>query len=281
VASPVALGEASGLDATPPEGIPASALEAPPEGSAAEAYERRARLAEDRLGEVLAAYRKLKVDNDAYRGRLTKNFERRYEQRRERLLLKFIDILDNLDRALEAAETTYTGEPMIEGLILVRTQLLQTLQDEGLERIPVLGLAYDPATSEAVQTQAVDDPEHHHVVIKELMRGYRLNGRIARASRVVVGEHRPEAKAIEATEVKSGEPAAAAAASQTEPVSLPAEPSLEDIIAKAEAQEALFPEAFSPAADEAAPPAAEAFSPVDADEVAEPGTKPAPEDQNT
>ena len=71
----------------------------------------------------------------------------------------------------------------------MRTQLLQTLQDEGLERIPVLGLPYDPHISEAVETQPVDDPEHHHVVVKELLRGYRLNGRVARASRVIVGEH--------------------------------------------------------------------------------------------
>src|SRR4029450_4538949 len=124
---------------------------------------------------------------DAFRERTTKNLERRYDQRRERLLLKFIEILDNLDRALEAAEETYAGQPLIEGLIIVRTQLLQTLQEEGLERIPVIGLPFDPNFSEAVETRPVDDPDHHHVVVKELLRGYRLNGRIARASRVIVG----------------------------------------------------------------------------------------------
>ena len=39
-------------------------------------------------------------------------------------------------------------------------------------------------------TQAVEDPEHDHVVVRELLRGYRLNGRVARASRVVVGQYR-------------------------------------------------------------------------------------------
>jgi molecular chaperone GrpE len=152
--------------------------------------EARARLAEDRLAEVLAAYRNVRTENEGYRDRVTKNIERRFEQRRERLLLKFIEILDNLDRALEAAEQSYAAQPLIEGLILVRTQLLQTLQEEGLERIPVLGLPYDPNFSEAVETRAVNEPEHHHVVVKELMRGYRLNGRVARASQVIVGEYR-------------------------------------------------------------------------------------------
>ena len=92
-------------------------------GDAADEFHRRARLAEDRLAEVLTSYRKLKAENDEYRERTTRNIERKYDQRRERLVLKFIDILDNLDRALEAAEQSYTGNPLIEGLILVRTQL--------------------------------------------------------------------------------------------------------------------------------------------------------------
>ena len=78
---------------------------------------------------------------------------------------------------------------MIEGIILVRTQLLSVLQEEGLERIPVLGLPYDPSVAEAVETRPVDEPEQHHLVVKELMRGYRLHGRVARASRVAVGEY--------------------------------------------------------------------------------------------
>jgi molecular chaperone GrpE len=165
-----------------------------PEGDAAQAYHQRARLAEDRLAEVLAAYRKLKTDNEGHRERITKNLDRRYEQRRGRLLLKFIDILDNLDRALEAAQLSYAGEPLLAGMILVRTQLLQTLQDEGLERIPVLGMPFDPHVSESVGTQTVEDPEHDHVVMKEFMRGYRLHGRIARVSTVIIGVYTPTAE---------------------------------------------------------------------------------------
>ena len=165
-------------------------LEPPPEAGAVAHFERRARLAEDRLAEVLAAYRQVKTENEGFRDRVTRDVERQFDRRHEKLLLKFIEILDNLDRALEAAEQTYAGNPLIDGLILVRTQLLQTLQHEGLERVPVLGLPYDPAFSEAVSTQTVEDPEHDHVVVREMLRGYRLRGRVARASRVVVGQHR-------------------------------------------------------------------------------------------
>lgn len=200
--------------------------EAPPADPAAQ----RARLAEDRLTEVLEAYRQLKTDNETFRDRTSRNIERRFESRHERLLLKFIDIMDNLDRALEAAQVNFASPPLVEGLILVRTQLLQTLKEEGLERIPVLGLPFDPHVSEAVATERVDEAEHHNVVIKELQRGWRLKDRIARPSRVVLGEYRDAAGAGEAR------PAPPVAEAPARPPG-EGEPSLEDIIARTEAED--------------------------------------------
>jgi molecular chaperone GrpE len=208
---------------------PADAAAAAPAGEpsaveAVEAVQGRARVAEERLAEVIEAYRTLKTDNEAFRDRTARNLERRFDQRRESLLLKFIDILDNMDRALEAAQTAYADQSLLEGLILVRTQLLQTLQDEGLERIPVLGLPFDPHVSEAVGTERVTDPDQNGIVLKELMRGYRLNGRVARASRVVMAEHRAEEAAVETS---AGEPADGG-------LLLDGELTLEEIIAQAE-----------------------------------------------
>jgi molecular chaperone GrpE len=256
------------------------ALDLPTAEDAAEAYHRRARLAEDRLAEVLAAYRKVKAENDGFRERIKRTLERQYEQRGERLLLKFIDVLDNFDRALEAAQTSYAGEPLVEGLILVRTQLLQTLKDQGLERIPVLGLPYDPQFSEAVGTQPVQDPDHHHLVVKELLRGYRLKGKVARHSRVLIGEcaavtgqapPAPAALPDDATvEVAATDTLAEAVADAEEAVAdvdedaavvlVPSESelSLEEIIARAEAQDVEFPssEGDAPSEDAVPPPPA-------------------------
>ena len=237
---------------TDPEGKPAISP-GEPEGSAGMASpemrpealtDDRARLAEARLAEVVEAYRKLKTDNEGFRDRTHRNLERRFDQRREALLLKFMDILDNLDRALEAAQTAYADQSLLEGLILVRTQLLQTLQEEGLERIPVLGLPFDPHVSEAVGTEPVDDPDQGGIVLKELMRGYRLNGRVARASRVLLAEYRATPAAAagpgaapEAEAAAGVAPAAGAAAGADAATDAPAdEMSLEDIISQAEAR---------------------------------------------
>jgi molecular chaperone GrpE len=191
---PAELQDASLAEPPPPapapcDGFDAVDLATPPERDTNYlAFEQRARLAEDRLAEVLSGYRQLKTETEEHRVRVTKNIERRAEQRHERLLLKFIEILDNFDRALDSAERTYAGESLIQGLILVRTQLLQTLKDEGLERIAALGLEYDPHVSEAIGTAPVAAAEQENLVVKELLRGYRLNGRVARAGRVVIGK---------------------------------------------------------------------------------------------
>jgi molecular chaperone GrpE len=221
-------------DPPPPEEAAAGLAElletaeaAPPDPGA-----QRARLAEDRLNEVLQAYRQLKTDNETFRDRTSRNLERRFESRHERLLLKFIDIMDNLDRALEAAQVNFASAPLVEGLILVRTQLLQTLKEEGLERIPVLGLPFDPHVSEAVATEPVSEPEHHNVVVKELQRGWRLKDRIARPSRVVLGEYRDGV----AGEGRSGPTIAAETPSK--PAAEGGDPSLEDIIARTEVEDA-------------------------------------------
>ena len=252
-----------------------AALEPPPESGAAEEFLARARLAEDRLAEVLKAYRQVRTENDGFRDRITRNIERRFDHRRERLLLKFIDILDNLDRALEAAEQSYAGNPLIEGLILVRTTLLQTLQEEGLERIPVLGMPYDPNFSEAVATQPVDDPEHHHVVMKDMLRGYRLNGKVARASRVVVGEYGAKPAVAAEPEPLIGADEVQPAAPAIEPESGADEPSLEELIARTQGQpgpaEDRAPEAPRPEADADLPELEPAFlDPVSDEALQEP-----------
>lgn len=159
-----------------------------------ESYRQRARLAEDRLAELLEGYRQLRNDTEAHRDRLTKTLSREYNDQREIFLIRFIEVMDNVERALEAAQTSRADENLVQGLIMVRGQLLQILQSEGLERVPVIGAPFDPAVAEAVQMRDVDDPDQHHVVLKEIVRGYKLNGHVARPARVVVGEYKGEAK---------------------------------------------------------------------------------------
>jgi molecular chaperone GrpE len=127
---------------------------------------------------------------ETIRRRVTQRLERRHRQSREIFLLKFMEIFDNLDRALAAAEHAQVTPALVEGIILVRAQLLAALREEGLERIPVLGLPFDPSVAEAIEIEPVAEPERHRLVLADLQRGYRLNGVLVRPARVRVGEYR-------------------------------------------------------------------------------------------
>jgi molecular chaperone GrpE len=261
VPDPAQAAETDQLTGRPSAAADGPLVPAPSEGE--EPSAQRLRLAEDRVAHVLSAYRQLKTETEGFKERTTRTLERRFEQRHERLLLKFIDILDNFDRALEAAEQSNTDEDMVHGLILVRSQLLQVLQQEGLERIPVLGLPFDPHVSEAVEMQSVAQPEHDHAVVKELQRGYRVKGRLVRPSRVVVGAYHapgtPEAERTTSEEVQAAlgpteqeaseipvEVVEGPAASSDEAAEPGGGESIEDIVSRVEAQQALFPHSFEP-----------------------------------
>jgi molecular chaperone GrpE len=185
-------------DETPPDSPPPAEADPSPEAvpaapapalSAAELLDQRARAAEERLAEVVAAYRQLKLETESHRERVGRDVERRFERKRDQLLIRFIEIVDNLERALDAAQQSGAHSSLIEGLILVRTQLVQILQDQGLSWIPVRGLPFDPECSEVVDMEEVSDPGNDQLVVREMQRGYRLNGRVVRHAQVVVGRY--------------------------------------------------------------------------------------------
>src|SRR5258708_40196332 len=102
----------------------------------------------------------LKTENEAFRDRLEGRLSEKYEKRRERLLLSSVQTLEAMDRAIEAARNSDAAEALIAGVMLVRTQLFRILQEEGLERVSVLGLPFDRRSAELVRRRPVTDPDH-------------------------------------------------------------------------------------------------------------------------
>jgi molecular chaperone GrpE len=176
--------------------------------SALEEAETRARLAEAKLEQAMAGYHALRAENEALRAQMGELQEkhrtaaqdigaslarqkraaaRELQTERETIYARYIEILDNFDRAFDTSEARAASHSLMEGFILVRNQVVQVLKDGGFDRVRTLGLPYDPNTSEAIQVEDVDDPAQDGLVIRELVRGYRLDEHIVRAARVVVG----------------------------------------------------------------------------------------------
>ena len=176
--------------------------------AALEESETRARLAEAKLEQAMAGYHALRAENEALRAQIGDLHEkqrtatqdvgaslarqkraaaRELQNERETIYARYIEILDNFDRAFDTSEARAASHSLMEGFILVRNQVVQVLKDGGFDRVRTLGLPYDPNTSEAIQVEDVDDPAQDGMVIRELVRGYRLDEHIVRAARVVVG----------------------------------------------------------------------------------------------
>lgn len=173
-----------------------------------EEAETRARMAEAKLEQAMAGYHALRAENEALRAQIGDLHEkhrsatqdigaslarqkraaaRELQNERETIYARYIEILDNFDRAFDTGEARAASHSLMEGFILVRNQVVQVLKDGGFDRVRTLGLPYDPNTSEAIQIEDVDDPSQDGMVIRELVRGYRLDEHIVRAARVVVG----------------------------------------------------------------------------------------------
>lgn len=101
------------------------------------------------------------------------------------LLRSLVGVLDDFDRALEAAKSSENLDAVVDGVRLVRENLVKSLGNAGLEPIESLNQPFDPAVHEAMLQQPTD--EHPPgTVIEQVARGYRLGDRVLRPAKVVV-----------------------------------------------------------------------------------------------
>ncbi|HET8592683.1 MAG TPA: nucleotide exchange factor GrpE, partial [Solirubrobacterales bacterium] len=107
------------------------------------------------------------------------------------LARELIPVIDNLERALEAASApnaeVSAQEALARGVALVHEDLRGRLRDAGVEAYDPIGERFDPALHEALSTRSGEGSEAG-VVVETVEKGYRLNGQVLRPARVVVSE---------------------------------------------------------------------------------------------
>ena len=103
----------------------------------------------------------------------------------EALVRDVIPILDNLDRALEAARAAGQTGGIVDGVELVRREFLKVLEKHGVTRYSALGQRFDPNQHEAIARVVSDDAEPG-TVLNEIAAGYSLRGRVLRPAQVAV-----------------------------------------------------------------------------------------------
>ena len=156
-----------------------------------EELEKKLSDSQKRLDELIAAYRALKVDTAAEtqkaRERIQNEYNKRLVQARADVARKFINVLENLDRALTATQESKNFESLLEGVKLIRNQFNTALSDLGLEEIKVKGEPFNPEIAEAVQTAEVENEAEDNLVLEVISKGYRINDTLVRPAQVKVG----------------------------------------------------------------------------------------------
>jgi molecular chaperone GrpE len=132
--------------------------------------------------DLLDTLQRLQAEFDNYRKRAARDQQSLVVRAHERLVKELVPVLDDLERALEAAEA-HEEAKLEEGVALVTRSFGDILRKEGLEEIPTEG-KFDPHVHEALLSQPSDADEGD--VIEVIQKGYRLGDRVIRPARVVI-----------------------------------------------------------------------------------------------
>jgi molecular chaperone GrpE len=106
------------------------------------------------------------------------------------VLRDLLPVIDNIERAIEAAEKAGEAENLLEGFRLVRQQLMTTLRRHQCEPIPAQGEPFDPHFHQAIlQQPSADVPSGHVMMVTQP--GYKLHERVVRPAQVIVSSGAP------------------------------------------------------------------------------------------
>ena len=146
----------------------------------------------DQLNEAEKRVLLCQADLENFRRRKSREWQEQLKFATMPLVNSLLEVQDNLQRALEAAEaddSSKSRSSLQKGVEIVAGQLQNILENNGCKKIETVGHPFDPNLHEAIQTQTSDDVQANHI-ITEVQTGYVLNDRVVRPSKVIISTGR-------------------------------------------------------------------------------------------
>lgn len=143
---------------------------------------------EDLKQKVVEAEKKALIyqaDLENFRRRKSKEMQDALKFAAMPLITSLLQVLDNLDRALESAAADDAASSLRQGVELVRTQLVDALEAQGCQRIEALGQVFDPNFHEAIQMQPHPEAPANTIIL-EAQSGFKLHDRVVRPAKVII-----------------------------------------------------------------------------------------------
>jgi molecular chaperone GrpE len=141
------------------------------------------------IQEYLGKYRQASAEFDEARLRLRREISKDIERVRREILSELLEVVDNLDRAIDAGGKAQNPDALLQGVEMVRRQFLGKLEGLGVTPIDADANArFDPQLHEAITTLPASSPDQDGVIVGVIRRGYRIGDDILRPAAVAVAK---------------------------------------------------------------------------------------------
>jgi molecular chaperone GrpE len=138
--------------------------------------------------EYIAKYRQAASEFEESRLRLRREISKDIERARREILSDLLEVVDNLDRAIDAAGKATSTDAVLQGVEMVRRQFLAKLEALGVRRIASEGAHFDPLKHEAVTTVPAAGPDDDDRVVGVIRHGYTIGDDVLRPASVAVSK---------------------------------------------------------------------------------------------
>jgi molecular chaperone GrpE len=140
------------------------------------------------IQEYLTKYRQASSEFDEMRLRLRREISKDVERARRDVISELLEVLDNLERALDASRQSPSPEALLQGIDMVRRQFLSKLESIGVKPIESIGARFDPSLHEAISTVPAASADQDGTVIGVVRQGYRIGDEVLRPAAVAVAK---------------------------------------------------------------------------------------------
>jgi molecular chaperone GrpE len=137
--------------------------------------------------ELFGKLQRVSADYINYQKRVSKQTADTIAYEKEKIIKTLLPALDNFEHTLRSAHSAENADVLLKGIRIIYDQILGILKTHGVEHIKALGEKFDPVLHEVIMQRAEPDREEN-IVLEEFQKGYKLNGRVIRPSRVIINK---------------------------------------------------------------------------------------------
>jgi len=141
--------------------------------------------------ELFGKLQRVSADYANFQKRVPKQITDTTAYEKEKIIKTLLPALDNFEHTLQNAHSAENADVLIKGIRIIYDQMLDILKLHDVEQIKSLGEKFDPALHQAMMQKSEPDSEEN-IVLEEFQKGYKLNGRVIRPSKVIVNKLQPE-----------------------------------------------------------------------------------------